>query len=127
MQKPVEIHFNNMDHSAALDEKIREHCEHLTRVCPQLHSCAVFMETIHRRKEGASPGDLYAVRIDMHVSGQELAVHHTQTDEEAHHEDAHQAVQKTFRKAEKRLRSFLDKRKDKRLRGEKPARAHVEE
>lgn len=127
MQKPVEIHFNNMDHSPALEEKIREHSDHLSRACPQLHSCAVFVETIHRRKEGASSGDLYEVRIDMHVSGQDLAVHHTQSDEETHHEDAHQAVQKAFRKGEKRLRAFLDKRKDKHLRGEKPARSQIEE
>ncbi len=127
MQKPVEIHFNNMDHSPALEDQIRQDVDQLTRACPQLLSCRVFVETIHRRKEGPSSGDLFEVRIEMHVTGQDLVVHHTQTDQEAHHEDAHQAVTKTFRKAEKRLRAFLDKRKDRHLRGEKHARIQAGE
>lgn len=124
MQLPIEVHFHNMDHSDALEERAREATEKLEKACPPLQSCRVFIEAAHYT-EGA--GDLYEIRIDMRVPGKELAVHHTQTEADKKQEDAHAALNKTFKIAEKRLRAYLDKRQTKRNgRGDKPARAEAD-
>jgi len=124
MQLPLEVHFHNMDHSDALEERAREAAEKLENVCPPLQSCRVFIEAAHYSK-GA--GDLYEIRIDMRVPGQELAVHHTQSEADKKQEDAHAALTKTFKIAEKRLRAYLDKRMDKRKgRGDKPGKAEAD-
>ncbi|WP_406672548.1 HPF/RaiA family ribosome-associated protein, partial [Natronospira sp.] len=125
MQLPLEVHFNNMDHSDALEERTRELAEKLEGVCPQLQSCRVFIEAAHYTK-GA--GNLYEVRIDMRVPGQEVVVHHTQDEADKKSEDAHQALSRTFKTAEKRLRAAIDKRKDlKKGRGDKPGKAQADE
>ncbi|MDQ2069085.1 HPF/RaiA family ribosome-associated protein [Natronospira bacteriovora] len=124
MQLPLEVHFHNMDHSDALEERAREAAQKLEQACPPLQSCRVYIEAAHRT-EGA--GDLYEVRIDMRVPGHELAVHHTQNEADKKVEDAHQALTRTFKVAEKRLRAYLDKQKDlKKGRGAKPGRAEAD-
>jgi putative sigma-54 modulation protein len=114
MQQPVEIQFQGMDHSDALEARVRDEVEQLEEACPQLLSCRVFIKAAHHRK-GA--GDLYEVQVDMKVRGQEVAAGHQQDKADKHHEDAHDAVRHAFQLAEKRLRTFLDRRKDNRRRG----------
>lgn len=124
MQLPLEVHFHNMDHSDALEARAREAAEKLEQACPQIQSCRVFIEAAHYTK-GA--GNLYEVRVDMRVPGQEIAVHHTQSEADKKSEDAHGALGRTFKMAEKRLRAYIDKQKDKkRGRGDKPGRAEAD-
>jgi len=124
MQLPLEVHFHNMDHSDALEERAREAAAKLENACPQLQSCRVFIEAAHYRK---GTGNMYEVRIDMRVPGQEVAVHLTQDEDATKNEDAHSLVTRTFKLAEKRLRAYLDKKMDKRKgRGDKPGKAEVD-
>jgi ribosome-associated translation inhibitor RaiA/cold shock CspA family protein len=71
MQLPLQIRFHNLDHSAVIEDMIREKAARLDRFCDHIMSCRVVVEAPHRHHEH---GNLYQVRIDITVPGEEIVV-----------------------------------------------------
>jgi len=81
-----QITYRDMDHSPALDARIRELCNKLEQFHPKIMSCHVIVDERDRHK---AKGNLFEVRIDVHVPGDEMVSH-------GQHEDAYTAVNLAF-------------------------------
>lgn len=103
MKLPVEITFRDMPISEALEENIREKVEKLEQFCDHITSCRVAIETSHRHQH---KGNLYHVRIDITVPGQELVVSRDAADNQAH-TDAYVAVRDAFTAARRQLERYV--------------------
>ena len=76
-----------MPHSPAMDARILELAAKLDEFHPKITSCHVVVDELDRHK---SKGNLFDVRIDLHVPGRELVATHQQ------HEDAYVASGNAF-------------------------------
>ena len=83
MQIPLEVTFRNVDHSEAVEARVRHLAAKLERYCDRITSCRVVVEQLHRHHQH---GNHYHVRIDLTVPDQELVVarepaaHHSHVD-----------------------------------------------
>ena len=67
-----------MQHSPAMDERIRELAAKLEDLQPKITRCHVVVDETDRHK---SKGNLFEVRVDIHVPGREIvATHQNDTD-----------------------------------------------
>ena len=82
-----QITYRGMPHSPAMDARIRELADKLDEFHPRITSCHVVVDEIDRHK---SKGDLFEVRVDLHVPGREIVATHQQN------EDAYAAVTQAF-------------------------------
>ena len=82
-----QITYRGMPHSPAMDARIRELADKLDEFHPRITSCHVVIDEIDRHK---SKGNLFEVRVDLHVPGREIVATHQQ------HEDAYAAVTQAF-------------------------------
>ncbi len=100
MQKPLEIRFQQMDPSPAVEARIREKVEALERVAPRLTSCRVVVEKEDRHQ---TKGNLYRVRLDISVPGKGIAVSRAGPQDHAH-EDVYVAIRDAFAAAQRQLK-----------------------
>jgi ribosomal subunit interface protein len=97
MQIPLQISFQGIAHSDALDGAIREKAGKLERYYPHIMSCRVVLELNARHKR---KGKQYSARIDLKVPGGEIAVTHE------HDEDLQIALRDAFDAARRRLEDY---------------------
>jgi ribosome-associated translation inhibitor RaiA len=71
MQLPLQVSFRHMEHSQAIEEMIRERVAKLDTFADHIKSCRVVVEAAGKRHEH---GNLYEVRIDLTMPGEEIAV-----------------------------------------------------
>jgi ribosome-associated translation inhibitor RaiA len=76
-----------MPHSPAMDARILELSEKLDEFHSKITSCHVVVDELDRHK---NKGNLFDVRIDLHVPGRELVATHQQN------EDAYVAITSAF-------------------------------
>jgi ribosomal subunit interface protein len=100
MQVPLQITVRDMPHSEALETVIREKVEKLDAFCRKLVSCRVVVDRPHRHNQ---QGNLFNVRIDMSVPGNEIVVNRD------HHEDPYAAVREAFELAKRQLEVYVRK------------------
>ena len=84
---PPQITYRRMPHSPALDARIRELVAKLGEFHPRITRCHVVVDEIDRHK---SKGNLFEVRVDIHVPGSEIVASHQSNP------DAHVAVHEAF-------------------------------
>lgn len=102
MRLPLQITFRNMPPSKAVELAIRERADKLDRFSVLIMGCRVVVEARHHRHH---QGNLYHVRIDLTVPGDEImvsrepALHHTR-------EDIYVAVRDAFDAARRRLEDY---------------------
>ena len=95
MQLPLEITLRDIPHSDAVETRIREKAEKLTRFHDRIMSCRVTVESPQRHKH---QGKLYSVHIDIHLpGGVEVAVTRMQD------EDIFVAIRDAFAAATRRI------------------------
>jgi ribosomal subunit interface protein len=94
MQTELQITVRDMEHSVALDERIRDKVRKLEQVYPRIQSCRVVLEAPHRHKH---QGKLFSVRLDVTVPGKEIVANHEQ------HEDMYVALRNAFNAARRQL------------------------
>ena len=92
MQLPLQITFRHMDSSDAVAARIGERAEELERFFERIVSCRVVVESQHPRRQ---QGNLFRVRVDLKVPGNEIVVGR---DPAAHHahEDVYVAIRDAF-------------------------------
>ena len=105
MDHPLQISFRNMDHSEAIEAKVRERATKLENFYGHITRCRVVVEAPERRHH---KGKLYHVRIDLAVPGRELVVSRHPGKKHAH-EDVYVAVRDAFNAARRQLEDHVRK------------------
>ncbi len=106
MQVPLHLSFHNLDHSDAIEARVREKAAHLDRLYRErLTSCRVVVEARHKRQK---QGRQYHVCVFLGVPGGEIAVN--RDPEVSHgHEDMNAAIRDAFNAAERQLEDYIRK------------------
>lgn len=107
MKLPLQITFRGLEPSAALEAKVRERAEALETFAADVISCRVVIEQVHKHHRR---GNLFEVRVDLKVPGEEIAVsrehalHHSHTDAYVAVRDAFDEVRRRLQDHERRIR-----------------------
>lgn len=102
MQSPLQISFRHMDHSDAIEAKVRDRAMKLEKFYQLITSCRVVIEPAHKHKH---KGNLYQIRIDVNVPGKELVV--TREPDEHHaHEDIYVSIRDAFDAMRRQLEDY---------------------
>ena len=99
LQTPLEITFRNLDHSDAVEAKVREKVEKLEQAYDRITSCRVRIEAMNRQH---TKGNLYQVNIEIGVPGKQVTVGRNAGKNHAH-EDVYVALRDAFNAARRRL------------------------
>jgi len=97
MTVPVEVTFRDIEHSDAVETRIREKAAKLSQFHDRIVSCRVVVESPQRQQH---QGKLMAVRIDINVPGKEIVVNKIEN------EDVYVAIRDAFGAATRQLEDF---------------------
>ncbi|HMA14037.1 MAG: HPF/RaiA family ribosome-associated protein [Bacteroidota bacterium] len=107
METPLEITFRNLDHSDAVEAKVREKVAKLEQVHGRITSCRVMIEAVNRQH---TKGNLFHVTIDVGVPGKQVVVDRNSGRKDKAHEDVYVALRDAFNAARRRLDDHSRKR-----------------
>lgn len=107
MSNPVQITFRNMDHSPAVEDKVRELAERLEHYFDDIMSCRVVVEAHHHHHH---KGNLYHARIDLTVPDAELVFSREPAQHQAH-QDVYVAIRDAFNGIRRQLEDHARKRR----------------
>jgi cold shock CspA family protein len=96
-----------MDHSDEIEAKVRFEVEKLEEFAGPLISCRVVIDVPHRHHQ---EGNLYQVRIDLRVPGEEIPVSRW-SPEHSQDRDAQVAVREAFDEARRQLEDYARRRR----------------
>lgn len=106
MQIPLQITFHGIDHSDAVEERVREKVAKLEQFCDRITSCRVAIESQHKNTSSLHhKGEAFHVRIDITVPGNEMVVKRD-SDE---HEDIYGALKGAFQAMERQVKEFVER------------------
>jgi cold shock CspA family protein/ribosome-associated translation inhibitor RaiA len=107
MQLPLQIAFHNMAHSDAIEKEVREKVAKLDHFADHIMGCRVVVEMPHRHHVH---GNLYQVRIDVTVPGEEILVNR---EPPAHTEyrDVGVALRDAFDAVRRQLEDYVRRRR----------------
>lgn len=107
MQNPLQITFHGIDHSDAVEQRIREKVAKLEQLYDRLTSCRVVVEKHHKNTSNLhAKGEPFHIRIDLTLPGGELVV--KRDPKESHvNEDIFVALRDAFQSMERQLKDFL--------------------
>lgn len=105
MQTPLELSFTNMEPDADLETLVREKVAHLEKLLDRITSCHVYVKAPHQSHR---KGNLYGVRIEVRVPGDELFVDSGKGDAPAH-EHPQVAIRDAFRAMERQVKKWKQK------------------
>lgn len=100
MQTPLQITVRNIEHSDALETRIRDKAQKLEEFCKHIMSCRVVVEAPHKHHH---QGKQFNVRIEIGVPGNEIVVNRD------HHEDVYVALRDAFNAAKRQLEDYARK------------------
>ncbi len=99
MEEPVQITYRGMDRTEAVESHIREHIAKLERYYDHIIYCNVVVEAPPGQQHH---GQLYDVRIELAIPGEEIVVSHQGPKNKAHR-DFYVAVRDAFEAARRQL------------------------
>jgi ribosomal subunit interface protein len=102
MQVPLEITFRGLQHSDAVESRIREKAAKLEQFCEKIISCRVAVEAEHHHQH---QGNLYKVRIDLSVPQRQIVVSRDHHDKQSH-EDLYVALRDAFSAATRQIEEY---------------------
>ena len=102
MPQPT-ITYRGMPHSPAMDARITELAAGLDQFADRISYCHVVVDESDRHKH---QGNLFEVRIDLHIPGHEIVATHQQ------HEDGYAAITQAFDAVARQLEEYRKKRRD---------------
>lgn len=100
MQIPLQITIRDIEHSEALETRIRDKAKKLDEFFEHIMSCRVVIEQPHKHHQ---QGKQFNVRIDIGVPGSEIVVNHD------HATDVYVALRDAFDSAKRRLEDYARK------------------
>ena len=103
METPLEIVFQGMGSSFAIEERIRKEAEKLERYHSRITACRVVIEAPHRRHE---KGNLFSVRVEITVPGRPPIVVSRNPSDHQSHEEPYVAVRDAFDAARRQLQDI---------------------
>jgi cold shock CspA family protein/ribosome-associated translation inhibitor RaiA len=103
MQIPLQISFRHMDRSAEIESSIRDKAADLDKFASDIMSCRIVAEPVGKHHEH---GNLYQVRIDITVPGEEIVVTREPA-EHAEHKDINVAIRDAFDAARRKLEDYV--------------------
>lgn len=107
MQIPLQITFHGIDHSDAVEERVREKVAKLEQFCDRITSCRVVIEAHHRNTSNLHhKGEPFHVRLDVTVPGTELVVKRDPKDSHEH-EDVYVALRDAFQAMERQVKDWV--------------------
>ncbi len=92
-----------MEPSPAVDARIRERAARLERFHDRIGGCHVTVQAPHQHHH---KGQLYEVRLRVHVAGAEIVIDREGSQDHAH-EDVYVAVRDAFDAAERKLEDHV--------------------
>lgn len=104
-QSPLQITFRDFSPSEFLEARAQQKFEKLQQLNDRISSCHVVFEAPHHHQ---NKGNLFNVRIELHIPGHSIVVNH-QSHEERSHEDAYVALRDAFDKARRQLVEVTEK------------------
>ncbi len=107
MQIPLQITFRNLEHSDAVEAKIRERVEQLEQFHHGIISCRVRVAAPPPRRQ---QGGLYHIRVDLKIPGKEIVVKRAPTQHHAH-EDMGVAIRDCFDSVRRQLEDVARRRR----------------
>lgn len=121
MKIPLSITFRGLDPSQAVKAEIQDRVDKLEKFSGDIMHCHVIVEKPHHHHH---KGNLYHIRIDVTVPGNELVV---QRAPEAHqaHEDPYVAIRDAFDSMRRQLEDYARKRRGQVKSHEIPAHGRV--
>lgn len=109
MQIPVQITFHGVDHSDAVETRVREKVAKLEQLFDRITSCRVVIETHHKNTSNLHrKGVPFHIRIDLTLPGQELVVKRDPKDSHDH-EDIYVCLRDAFGAMERQVKEYVDR------------------
>ena len=99
MTTPLQLSFRSLEPTPAIERRIREYAARLERFHPRIVSVRVLVEGRHHRHH---KGNLYHVRVEVGVPGEDVVAARESAFEHAH-EDVYVALRDAFRAARRQL------------------------
>jgi len=121
MKLPLQIVFDNLPPSAAIEARIRKKADKLDLYCDGIMSCRVVVEAPHKHQH---QGKLYRVRINVTVPDEELVVSRDPAQNQAH-EDVYVAIRDSFNAIRRQLEDYARRRRGDVKRHESPPHGKV--
>ncbi|HYA38908.1 MAG TPA: HPF/RaiA family ribosome-associated protein [Candidatus Methylomirabilis sp.] len=107
MKLPLQVVFRNMGSSDVIEAAVRERAAKLERFYDYIMSCRVVVELHHRHHH---QGNLYHVRVDLKVPGEEIVASRAPAEHHAH-EDVYVAIRDAFDAVLRRLEDYVRRRR----------------
>jgi ribosomal subunit interface protein len=121
MQRPLQIVFHGIERSDAIEARVRKKAAALERFYDHITSCRVTVEAPHKHQH---KGNLYSVRVDIHVPDSDIVITREPQARQAH-EDVYVAIRDAFDAAVRQLEDYARKRRGKIKRHEAPGHGKV--
>jgi len=100
MSFPIQVAFHGLDHSGALEQKVREAVNGLTKFTNDIQKCRVAIEMPHRHHQH---GNSYSVTVQLAVPGKTIVV-----TEESKAADAYLCIEQALHGAVEGARRALE-------------------
>ncbi|MBK1665203.1 ribose ABC transporter permease [Rhodospirillum rubrum] len=114
MQIPVQIVFRGIDHSDAVEERIREKAAKLEQFHKNITACRVVVEMHHKNTSHVHKrGEPFLISVQVSVPGEDLnavSSHGKDADLKAH-EDVGIALRDAFESMERQLRDIAERKR----------------
>lgn len=123
MKLPLQVVFRDMEASDAIEAAVRKRAVKLERFYEYIMSCRVVVEKHHRHHH---QGNLFHVRIDLKVPGEEIVASREPAGHHAH-EDVYVAIRDAFDAVLRRLEDYVRRRRGAVKAHEAPPHGHVAE
>jgi ribosomal subunit interface protein len=107
MQTPLRIDFENMEPSEFVANRVRQRVARLQRYYRRIIGCSVHIEAPHRHH---AKGNLYRIKIVLHLPGGDLPISRSAGRSPAHH-DIYVAIRDAFDAAERGLARHAERRR----------------
>lgn len=119
----IQITFHQIEHSDAVESRIREKIAKLEKFSDQIISCRVVVESPHRHHH---KGKLYNIKIDLAIPGHEILVNHNSRLDHSH-EDIYVAIRDSFNEAKRQLQQTIKRQRGRVKSHEVPSHGKVTE
>jgi ribosome-associated translation inhibitor RaiA len=107
METPIQISFEHIEHSGAIEYRVREELDKLEQFCGRLTAARVVIDKEQHRH---NKGDSYIVRLIISVPGAEDNAVTREPAEDGRHEDLNVANSDAFAAARRQLQDLVRKR-----------------